>query len=195
MSGICILRSLEERVSEMKHNDNRALTMSYKEREYLKILTRLGKGKLTCCDAAESLGISERHLYWLRARYRQEGDEGLIHRLRCSLSNRGYPRKVCTRILELYRERYGDYGPTLFAEMITKEHTDTFPSVDHDNSKVSSNRLIAESRFATVWGEFRISFNLLIDFSKDPKISFMTLTLSLLEARQSRNVHRLTGDQ
>lgn len=117
----------------MNQNNQQTLTMSHNEREYLKTLTRLDKGELTCRDAAESLGISERHLYRLCARYREEGDEGLIHRLRGCLSNRGYPRRVRTRILDLYRERYSDYGPTLFAERIATDHADTnLPLVDHD---------------------------------------------------------------
>lgn len=116
----------------MAENDQQTLTMSHKEREYLKTLSRLQKGELTCADAAESLGITERHLYRLRARYKAEGDEGLIHRLRGCLSNHGYSRKVRTRILELYRERYGGYGPTLFAERIAEEHSEKLPPVDHD---------------------------------------------------------------
>ena len=132
MSGIGILGFLYERISKMKENNQRTLAMSYKEREYLKALTRVNKGELRCRDAAESLGITERHLYRLRARYRSEGDEGLIHRLRGCLSNRGYPRKVRTRMLELYRERYSDYGPTLFAEKIADEHSATLPLVDHE---------------------------------------------------------------
>ena len=116
----------------MNDNQNRTLTMSYKEREYLKTLTRLNKGELSCNDAAESLGITERHIYRLRARYRTEGDEGLIHRLRGCLSNRGYAKKIRTRILSLYREQYSDYGPTLFAETIAKDHGDILPSIDHD---------------------------------------------------------------
>ena len=108
------------------------LTMSYKEREHLKVLTRLNKGELTCKDAAESLGISERHLYRLRGKYKADGDEGLIHGLRGCLSNRGYSRKLRMRVLDLYRERYSDYGPTLFAEMIAKDHPANLPLIDHD---------------------------------------------------------------
>ena len=112
--------------------ERQTLTMSPKERERLKVLHRLDKGELRCADAAECLDISERHLYRLRTRYRTEGDEGLIHRLRGCLSNRGYSRKVRTRVLELYRERYSDYGPTLFAEMIAKDHSGVLPLVDHE---------------------------------------------------------------
>lgn len=132
MSGIRILRSSEERISEMQISNHRTLTMSYKERERLNVLYRLDKGELRCADAAESLGISERQLYRLRGRYRKDGDEGLIHGLRGCLSNRGYGVSVRTRALELYRERYSDYGPTLFAEMIGKEHSGDLPSVDHE---------------------------------------------------------------
>lgn len=111
---------------------NQKLTMSQKERERLKVLHRLDSGELRCSDAAECLGISERQLYRLRDRYRRDGDEGLIHRLRGCLSNRGYSRKARTQVLELYRERYSDYGPTLFAEMIAQKHSDTLPSVNHE---------------------------------------------------------------
>jgi len=114
------------------NEQKQTLTMSQKERERLKVLHRLDKGELSCCDAAESLGITERHLYRLRARYRTDGDEGLIHRLRGCLSNRCYSRKVRTCVLELYRERYSDYGPTLFAEMIAKEHSTDLPLIDHE---------------------------------------------------------------
>lgn len=108
------------------------LTMSQKERERLKVLHRLDKAELRCIDAAESLHISERQLYRLRARYRSDGDEGLIHRLRGCLSNRGYSRKIRMETLELYRERYSDYGPTLFAEMITRHHSKDLPLIDHE---------------------------------------------------------------
>ncbi len=106
--------------------------MSQRERERLKVLHQIEKGKIRCADAAESLSISERHLYRLLVRYRAEGDEGLVHRLRGCLSNRGFPRKLRMRVLELYRMRYSDYGPTLFAEMIAKEHSTDLPLIDHE---------------------------------------------------------------
>lgn len=132
MSGIRILGFFQERIPEMELISKGTLTMSYKEREQLKVLTRLNKGELTCKDAAESLGVTERHLYRLRGKYKAHGDEGLIHGLRGCLSNRGYSRKLRMRVLDLYRERYSDYGPTLFAEMIAKDHATTLPSLDHD---------------------------------------------------------------
>lgn len=154
MSGIGILRLTgEERVLKMEQVSSTKyrthLTMSQKERAYLSTLIRLEKGDLRCADAAESLGISERHIYRLRARYRAEGDEGLVHRLRGSLSNRGYSLNVRTRVIALFRERYSDYGPTYFAQMIAEEHADTFPLVDH-------NTLGRWLRKAGLWSPARI---------------------------------------
>jgi hypothetical protein len=99
------------------------LTMSSKERERLKIIGRVVKREMSCVEAAESLGLTERQLYRIRDRYIADGDEGLIHRLRGSTSNYGYGFKVRTRLLDLYRERYSDYGPTLFGEMIEEHHS------------------------------------------------------------------------
>ena len=99
------------------------LTMSPKERERLKVIGRVIKRELSCIEAAESLGLSERQLYRVRDRYIADGDEGLIHRLRGSTSNFGYGSKARTRVLDLYRERYSDYGPKLFGEMLEEYHS------------------------------------------------------------------------
>jgi Helix-turn-helix domain len=48
-------------------------------------------GKVTCADAAEWLGISERHFRRLRDRYEAEGAEGIIDRRRGRVSGRGAP--------------------------------------------------------------------------------------------------------
>ena len=79
------------------------LTMSSKERERLIIIGRVVKREMSCVEAAESLGLTERQLYRIRDRYIADGDEGLIHRLRGSTSNYGYGFKVRTRLLDLYR--------------------------------------------------------------------------------------------
>ena len=108
--------------------------MSHNERQKLKVLSRVIKRELSCVEAAESLGITKRQLYRIRDRYKSDGDEGLIHRLRGATSNFGYGYTVRKLTLELYRERYSDYGPKLFAEMIQEYHADSFSCVpDHEN--------------------------------------------------------------
>lgn len=112
------------------------LTMSQKERERLKVVSRLVNAELSCVEAAESLGLCERQIYRIRDRYKSDGDEGLIHRLRGATSNYGFGYTLRKRVIELYRERYSDYGPTLFVEMIAKEHSNDLPLLDHETVRL-----------------------------------------------------------
>jgi len=98
------------------------LTMSTRERQRLQVLGDLRHGKTTVATAAAAVGLSERQMYRVLRRYREQGDRGLLHRLRGRVSNRGYARSVRTEALHLYREAYPDYGPTLFAEMLAQHH-------------------------------------------------------------------------
>jgi transposase len=98
------------------------LTMSTKERQRLQVIGHLKHGKTTILKAAAALGVSERQMYRILERYRSHGDRGLLHRLRGRASNRGFPGDVRTEALRLYRESYPDYGPTLFAEMLSQHH-------------------------------------------------------------------------
>jgi hypothetical protein len=55
---------------------------------YIEGLERYRTGRLSCGEAAELLGISERHFRRLRERYEAEGAEGLIDRRRGRVSRR-----------------------------------------------------------------------------------------------------------
>lgn len=98
------------------------LQMSTTERQRLQVVTRIKHRDTTVAEAAESLGISERQMYRLLWRHKTQGDQGLIHKLRGRPSNRGYAQDVKGQVLQLYQERYGDYGPTLFSEMLLEHH-------------------------------------------------------------------------
>ena len=99
------------------------LVMSLKERDHLTAIKEVVKGHLSASEAGKLLGLSRRHVFRLLKRYRAAGDAGLIHRLRGCTSNRGYPRRLKTRVLELYwRSEYRDYGPTLFTEVLLKDY-------------------------------------------------------------------------
>ena len=67
------------------------LTMSKKEIKRLKVLEQIQKNQIHVIKGAELLEISERQTFRLLKRYREEGDQGVVHRLRGKPSNRGYP--------------------------------------------------------------------------------------------------------
>ena len=95
--------------------------MSQKERRRLELFARVRDGELTLVKAAELLPLSYRQAKRLYARYRSEGDRGVVHRLRGRKSNRGGNPEKKARVLRLYREKYGDFGPTLACEYLAKE--------------------------------------------------------------------------
>ena len=69
-------------------------------------------------EAGEILGLSSRQVRRIVKRVGIEGARGVIHRSRGRCSNRAYPDRVKDRVVELYREKYGGFGPTLAAEKL-----------------------------------------------------------------------------
>jgi transposase len=99
------------------------LVMSQKERDRLAVLKQVIASRLSAQEAAGLLALTRRQVFRLLERYREEGDAGLIHRLRGRPSNHGYPKKLKEQVLELYwRPEYRDYGPTLFSEVLARDH-------------------------------------------------------------------------
>jgi transposase len=96
------------------------LAMSKRER-ILEVLSRVKRGELRLRKAAELLRLSYRQMKRVYARYRREGDRGLVHRLRGRRSNRQVDEAKRQAVLSLYQKKYGDFGPTLAAEYLAKE--------------------------------------------------------------------------
>jgi hypothetical protein len=94
------------------------LAMSGKERRRLEVLSRVKSGVLSLVTAAELLGMSYRQSKRVWARYQELGDAGLVHRLRGQASNRHVQPIRKEQAVELYREKYAGYGPTLAAECL-----------------------------------------------------------------------------
>jgi len=90
--------------------------MSVKERIRLEALSRVKRGELTGVSAAELMGLSVRQARRVWKRFRQEGDAGLLHRLRDRSSNRRLDQELRDRIVQRHQERDADFGPTLACE-------------------------------------------------------------------------------
>src|SRR5580658_9807552 len=89
---------------------------------YLDGVLRYRSGRLSCVDAAELLGISERHFRRLRDRYEVEGAEGLIDRRRGRISGRRVAVDRIEFVIEQYRTRYFDFTVKHFHEALCAEH-------------------------------------------------------------------------
>ena len=97
------------------------ISMSSKERRRLEVVSRVKSGELSLVKGAELLGISYRQAKRAWSRYQDQGDAGLVHRLRGRASNRHVEAGHKERALELYREKYVGYGPTLAAECLQQD--------------------------------------------------------------------------
>src|SRR5579863_9465573 len=78
--------------------------------------------KITWWQAAEILGISDRHMRRWRERYEEFGFRGLFDRRRGRPSPKRVPVGVVERVLGLYRERYFDLNVRHFHEKLQSEH-------------------------------------------------------------------------
>ncbi len=89
-----------------------------KELKRLHVIHKVIEGTVSQKEAADLVSLSERQIRRIVSRIRKEGDEGIRHRSRGKPSNRKLSFKQ--RIIELYREHYPDFGPTLFTEKLAE---------------------------------------------------------------------------
>lgn len=92
--------------------------MSRRERDRLRVMSQLENGQVTQSQAAKLLELSSRQVRRIARRYEQEGDAGLVHRLRGQASNRRIPQSVRRTVLQALKKRYKGFGPTLASEYL-----------------------------------------------------------------------------
>lgn len=94
------------------------LIMSRKEARRLHVIRKVLDGEIKQVNAAEMLSMSARQIRRIVERIRDEGEEGVIHKLRGAESNHKTADKVKDKIIRLYRKKYEGFGPTLAAEKL-----------------------------------------------------------------------------
>jgi len=98
------------------------LTMCNKEMDKLRVIREVLDGKLSWQEGGERLSLSVRQIGYLCTRVREEGNKGIIHRLRGQPSNHRLDPEQVEKALELVRTRYADFGPTLAHEKLWQLH-------------------------------------------------------------------------
>lgn len=69
------------------------------------------------------LGLSERQIRRIWRQYLQKGVDGIVSKKRGKVSNRKTPAELKTKVLQLIRARYADFGQTLLAEKLQELHS------------------------------------------------------------------------
>ena len=75
-------------------------------------------GRLSCVEAGELLGLSERHFRRLRDAYEDRGAEGLVDHRRGRVSSRRVPDAEAEWLAEMFRTRYFDFTAKHFHEQV-----------------------------------------------------------------------------
>ncbi len=89
-----------------------------KEINRIQILQDVIDRRMTSGRAAELLGITPRHCSRLLNRYREHGPLSISNRSRGNPGNRLLPKAFTDQALEIIRDKYSDFGPTLAREKV-----------------------------------------------------------------------------
>src|SRR5438270_10919062 len=86
------------------------------------VILRAVAKKMTWWQAAEIIGISDRHMRRWRERYEEGGFRGLFDRRRGKPSPKRVPVAVVEQGLQLYREKYFDLNLSQCHEKLASQH-------------------------------------------------------------------------
>ncbi|MBT1156757.1 ISNCY family transposase [Aminobacter anthyllidis] len=98
------------------------ITMSQKELHRLGVIQKIRDQRLSVVQAAELLGLSRSQMHRLLQAYDHSGAAGLVSKTRGRPSNRRHSEEFRNAALDLIRERYLDFGPTLAREKLIELH-------------------------------------------------------------------------
>ena len=98
------------------------LSMSNQEITRLEAMQRIKGKSLTQKEAARILSLSVRQIKRLFRAYKAHGAKGLISARRGKPSNHRMDEAVMQQALDLLKEKYEDFGPTLAHEKLTEIH-------------------------------------------------------------------------
>src|SRR5450759_262710 len=98
----------------------KGLTLTMKEQARLHILNTVMERRCSVVEAAQLMGVSERHLWRLLAAYRKEGAAALAHGNRNRLPSNATSSTLKAKVIDLASERYQGVNHTHFAELLAE---------------------------------------------------------------------------
>jgi transposase len=98
----------------------KGLILTMKEQTRLQVMNGVLGRQWTVKEAAELLGVSERHGWRLLESYRRNGAAALAHGNRNRLAPNTTPPEVRVQIIELARDRYAGFNHTHFTELLAE---------------------------------------------------------------------------
>lgn len=96
-------------------------SLTMREANKYGIICEVLKGYIKVKEASEMLGLSERQIYRLMKRVRQEGTQGIIHRSRGISRVRWLTEEVKERIIEFYDGKYNGFNISHMTEYLNRD--------------------------------------------------------------------------
>ncbi len=97
----------------------------------LHVVQKILNKELKHKEASDILSLSERQIRRIVSRIKSEGDRGIVHKSRGKPSSRRIAPGLKSKIVECYRTKYSDFGPTFASEKL----------FERDNLKVNHETL------------------------------------------------------
>ncbi|MDP8265685.1 MAG: ISNCY family transposase, partial [Candidatus Aceula meridiana] len=94
------------------------ITMRQEELRRLHVIKKVLAKELKQVEAAEKLDLSYRQTKRITKRVKKEGNKGIIHKSRGQPSKRKMSSKTKDKVIELYQQKYYDFGPTFANEKL-----------------------------------------------------------------------------
>lgn len=98
------------------------IIMSHKEIQRAEIITKVIHNRLLQTEASNILKLSYRQTNRLVNKVRRKGIKALAHGNRGKASKRKIPIDIQNRIINIYKEKYPDFGPTFACEKLIENH-------------------------------------------------------------------------
>ena len=96
-------------------------SLSMKEIGRYEVIKENIEKRLKVVEVAKILGLSERQVYRIKARVREKGIKGLIHRLRGRSSKRKVSEKIRDEVVNLYQTKYYGFNINHFTEFLAEQ--------------------------------------------------------------------------
>ncbi len=100
----------------------KGLILTMKEQTRLQVMNGVLEQQWTVKEAAELLGVSERHGWRLLESYRRNGAAAFAHGNRNRIAPNATPSEVRTQIIELAHNRYAGFNHTHFTELLLEHY-------------------------------------------------------------------------
>jgi len=98
--------------------DKDIFMMSRKEIKRYQVIRKVLDKQIKQKEVAEYFGLSPRQVRRIVKRVKEQGEQGVIHRLRGKAGNRQSGAGFKQKVLGLYQKSYWDFGPTLASEKL-----------------------------------------------------------------------------